>query len=232
MSATVRVSGPADLIEMVPYLLGFAPVESIVIVGITDSRVSVTARVDLTAGEHAVATALDRVIAQSDTAISIAYTELPVPHWLHQPQPALRDSLLVSDGRWYSLTCTDPTCCPPEGHAVPATPGVVAATAVSVGLAPAASRDDVAASLAPGEVTVAATDRAAQLTPIPARDAAWLALDAHLGNRDELAAQAAGYLDTARHCPQDEHAAAAWFLYAWRSGASATVPAPRSRWST
>ena len=106
MSATVRVSGPADLIEMVPYLLGFAPVESIVIVGITDSRVSVTARVDLTAGEQVAATALDRVIAQSDTAISIAYTEQPVPQWLHQPHPALRDSLLVSDGRWYSLTCT------------------------------------------------------------------------------------------------------------------------------
>jgi hypothetical protein len=200
---------------MVPYLLGFAPAESVVIVGISDSRVIVTGRVDLAAGRDEAATVLDRILAQSDTAISIAYTEQPVPQWLCQPLDELRDSLLVSDGRWYSLMCTDATCCPPEGRALPTAPSVAATIAVSVGIAPAAGREDITTSLAPGAVTVAATERAAQLTPIPARDAAWLALDAHLDDRDELTAQAAGYLDTARHCPQDERAAAAWFLYAW-----------------
>lgn len=31
----------------------------------------------------------------------------------------LVDALVVVAGRWRSLTCTDPTCCPPEGNLMP-----------------------------------------------------------------------------------------------------------------
>ncbi|MGH8861267.1 MAG: DUF4192 family protein, partial [Jatrophihabitantaceae bacterium] len=43
----VRVSGPADLVQTIPYLLGFHPARSLVLVGLADRRVVVTARMDL-----------------------------------------------------------------------------------------------------------------------------------------------------------------------------------------
>lgn len=29
------------------------------------------------------------------------------------------DALSVADGRWRSYDCTNPSCCPPEGHPIP-----------------------------------------------------------------------------------------------------------------
>ena len=47
-SQTLRLRGPADLVAVVPYLLGFQPHESLVLVGLAGTRVAVTARMDLT----------------------------------------------------------------------------------------------------------------------------------------------------------------------------------------
>jgi hypothetical protein len=44
---TLRVRGPVDLIHAVPYLLGFHPVRSLVVVGLAEHRVRVTVRLDL-----------------------------------------------------------------------------------------------------------------------------------------------------------------------------------------
>ena len=44
---THRISGPAELISAVPYLLGFHPAESLVLVGLRERMLSVTARMDL-----------------------------------------------------------------------------------------------------------------------------------------------------------------------------------------
>jgi hypothetical protein len=215
MSGQLRITGPADLIEAVPYLIGFAPTESTVIVGITGNQVVVAARVDLDAGEGAAADVLRQLLAQIERAVMIAYTERPTPQWVQQPTHLLSEALLVTGGRWYSMLCTDPTCCPPDGRALPTTPGTVSATAVSLGIAPAPTRQDIAASIAPATATDEATRSADTLTPIPARDQAWLALDELASDNDALAIKAAEYLHTARHCPQDERAAAPWFLYAW-----------------
>ena len=43
----LTVRGAADLINAVPYLLGFHPVDSLVVVGMADGNVVVTIRVDL-----------------------------------------------------------------------------------------------------------------------------------------------------------------------------------------
>lgn len=43
----VRASGPEDLLSLIPYLLGFQPVESLVIVMLRDQRVVLTARIDV-----------------------------------------------------------------------------------------------------------------------------------------------------------------------------------------
>src|SRR5262245_62608422 len=46
-ASVLRVRNPGDLIEAIPYLLGFHPRDSLVIVGLAGTRVSITARVDL-----------------------------------------------------------------------------------------------------------------------------------------------------------------------------------------
>jgi hypothetical protein len=215
MTGTMRVSGPSELIEVVPYLLGFAPAESAVIIGLAADRVTVVARVDLDAGEDATAAVMKQVLGHSDAAAVIVYTERPVPQWVSQPSASLREALLVSGGRWYSLLCSNPDCCPPEGRALAIGTSVVAATAVNLGLAPMSSREEIAATLRPGEITEDATAAAAQLTPTSARDQAWLALDAHAGDVAQLEQHASRYLSIAQHCRQDSTAAAPWFLYAW-----------------
>src|SRR5690349_6326837 len=42
------ISGPAELLQAEPYLLGFHPAQSLVLVGLHDQRLVVTARLDLT----------------------------------------------------------------------------------------------------------------------------------------------------------------------------------------
>ena len=42
-----RISGPAELLQAVPYLLGFHPADSLVLVGLHGGRLVVTARMDL-----------------------------------------------------------------------------------------------------------------------------------------------------------------------------------------
>ena len=46
-ASPVRITGPASLIDAVPYLLGFEPTDSLVLIGLRDGQVTVTARVDL-----------------------------------------------------------------------------------------------------------------------------------------------------------------------------------------
>jgi hypothetical protein len=46
-ASVLRVRNPGDLIEAIPYLLGFHPRDSLVIVGLAGARVSITARIDL-----------------------------------------------------------------------------------------------------------------------------------------------------------------------------------------
>jgi hypothetical protein len=211
----LRISGPADLIAAVPYLLGFAPAESAVLIGLSGQQIAVTARVDLADGPAATHETLRLLQTRTDATLVIAYTEQPAPAWLSELPGAVLDTLLVSDGRWRSLLCPDRFCCPPEGQPLPSGTSVLAASAVSLGLAPLPSRDELAAALRPGTVTAQADAAAAALAPIPARDRAWLAIDSHTGDTEQLHRLAADYLDTARHCTQDARAAAVWFLYAW-----------------
>src|SRR5438132_11915615 len=98
MNGTLRVSGPAQLIEAVPYLLGFAPTESVVIIGLAANRVSVVGRVDLVDGEDAANAVVRQILGHSDAAAMVVYTERAVPEWISQPSAAVRDALLVSGG--------------------------------------------------------------------------------------------------------------------------------------
>ena len=79
---TLHVNGPADLLGAVPYLLGFHPEESLVIIGLNKTKVVVTARLDLAdiAGSRVLADTLAAIKRGHATAVvGAVFTETPVP---------------------------------------------------------------------------------------------------------------------------------------------------------
>ncbi|MFJ8045342.1 DUF4192 family protein [Kitasatospora sp. NPDC096147] len=64
---------------------------------------------------------------------------------------AVKESLCVSDGRWWSFLCGEAGCCDPEGVPIRSIrlPSPIAAAAAYAGVAPRGSRKAIAAGLAP-----------------------------------------------------------------------------------
>ena len=103
--------GPADIAQFVPYLIGFTPEESLVIVVMDDNQVQVTARADLAEVRQrgAVEDLLDRIWARFPTAdaMLIAYTQhleeglaLLERSADHLPVAVLRQTMLVNQDTW------------------------------------------------------------------------------------------------------------------------------------
>ncbi len=143
---TAKVRGPADMAAAVPVLLGFEPRDSVVIVVLDPPLVALTMRVDLppvrdrwawkAVGDSLVRGATN---AGGSAAVVLAYTDDRLtdgPLRTHVVKPLKRaqvevlDVLRVHDGRFWSSTCRDPHCCPPEGTPVPGGTAVQAAAVV------------------------------------------------------------------------------------------------------
>jgi hypothetical protein len=159
--------GPSDLVHAIPYLLGFHPHESLVLIGLAGGELVVTARIDLTdlSAPALVAetmTAMRRGGTREVVAALLTTTPCrPEQRWVDEVgviseaatagDCELLDVLLVAAGRWRSLVCADPFCCPPEGHEIPAPEqSAVAASATFAGLVALPDRDSLAALLTPG----------------------------------------------------------------------------------
>jgi len=149
----IRLDGPAALVAAIPYLLGFHPAESVVVVGLGSGshRVCLTVRQDLEPPEQD-GTVAERLVGPlgssgADRAIAVVVTtqggDDPLPRSalvgrLGEVLPAagieLDDAILVRDGRWWSYLCRDGSCCPASGHAVDPEPdGLLAAETVGQG---------------------------------------------------------------------------------------------------
>lgn len=161
-----RLATPGEVAAAVPLLCGFVPTQSLVLVCLRGPRrrLGLTLRVDLPAAGAPGCLAADlagRVAhADADEVVAVVWTDDsgPRPHaalvqavddLLDEVGVHLRDALLVRDGRWWSYTCRDSVCCPPEGTPVAGSPAVdlVAAHAVLDGRAVLPSREALAASL-------------------------------------------------------------------------------------
>jgi hypothetical protein len=137
---SVRVGSPKALLALVPTLLGFVPEDSFVVIGVEQPRgaVKVTLRYDLPdpadpelaadIADHAVAVltgqGLTGIIAVGygpETLIApLAATLLAAAA---QAELTVGEVLRAGDGRYWSYTCLDQTCCPEKGVRYDTAPG-------------------------------------------------------------------------------------------------------------
>jgi hypothetical protein len=163
----VAVKGPAQVISLVPWLLGFQPGNAdLVVIGTSPprGRVTLTWRWDLAdaatlvlaiQARHAVAALAvqgctkavaigfgpDRLVAPAIALVRDAATAAGLE---------LGDLLRADGGRYWSYLCTSPRCCPPEGTRYdPDASPVTAAYQAAGARPPQASRDAVAATITP-----------------------------------------------------------------------------------
>ncbi|GIF71108.1 DUF4192 domain-containing protein [Asanoa siamensis] len=180
----ITVRSCADLIASVPYLLGFYPTESIVVLAIVGDRVRFVARGDLPSAAS-VDEAARRLVAVlvRDTVDAIAIigygpsnAVTPIAEAvcvaLRSTDITMLDVLRVQDGRYWSYVCANPNCCPPEGQPFDPTTTCVGAAAVYAGRVALPDREAVADSIAP----VTGPDRAPMTEATARADARLTAL--------------------------------------------------------
>lgn len=167
----MRVHGPAALVQAVPYLIGFHPARSLVLVGLHDGRLVVTARLDLELGNgdddlaHALRVLLNGGVTE---VVALVYDGDADDGWMprtlvrlgdlaEQGGAGILDVLLVNSGRWRSMCCDDDACCPPEGRPIDEQTSEFAAAATFAGVVPHADRDALSAILEPAAPASRAT---------------------------------------------------------------------------
>ena len=164
----LRASGPSEILQVIPYLLGFHPERSVVLVAMRGKTVVVSVRYDLAAPPE-LAEPFCRSASRAGTtsALVVIYDDdidgHPLAHreylgalaeLLEQYDLDGVDALAVGDGRWWSYRCPNARCCPPEGTPLE-TAGALAAGAVAEGLVALPGRADLEAELAPDEERMA-----------------------------------------------------------------------------
>lgn len=165
----LRLRSPGEICQAVPYLVGFDPAASLVVVSLRGlrRRVGLVARVDLpSAGDPMVGVLAEQLADQlvrdrATGAALVAYAE-PTDA---DPQPLVRavlagcetrgievvEALQVRGGRWTSFTCSE-RCCPASGTPLLdrlREPGAVVAAMTAEGRHVIASRDELERSVLP-----------------------------------------------------------------------------------
>ncbi|HEV7897016.1 MAG TPA: DUF4192 domain-containing protein [Planosporangium sp.] len=182
-TSRVILHTPTDLLAAVPYLLGFHPADSVVVVGLTGTRVVFTARADLPRPAAppnealALADQLGEVLAgqRVDMALIIGYGEaaavtrtvLPLRDALRGYGLSVGEMLRAHDGRYWSYLCESVRCCPADGTPYDVAGTEVAAAATYAGQVALPDRAALERGLTPvegaeREAVDRATERAAQ----------------------------------------------------------------------
>lgn len=176
-----KVRTPGDVVTIVPYLLGFDPADSIVIIALEGPRhrFGPCARIDLvdsTDAPERTAAYLAAVTAQHgfDPVILIAYsgrasTADPVMSAvldrLREDGVTVHDAVRADGERWWSYVCSDPCCCPATGVPYDVQASEVAAEAVLAGLSRAPSREALRAQFMPEPARQRTFEAAAETPP-------------------------------------------------------------------
>jgi hypothetical protein len=158
----LRLQSHTDLLSMIPYMLGFQPADSIVILAVSGSRVVFASRVDTpsigeTPAEFLASIDLlaSHVAEHGNSAIVIGYGERDrVTPAMNSALDAMQtrtvpinQALRLSGDRIHCHLCPD--CLPADGMRFDPDTSTVQATAVSMGMVAMADRDSVAQQIAP-----------------------------------------------------------------------------------
>src|SRR6476660_4760368 len=177
---TLTVRSPAELLGAVPYLLGFHPADSAVVLALRGSAVAFTARVDLPPAGSPDGTVdeltghLAAVVERQEPGAALLVGYGPQPR-VEPVLTALRAALTVRDvpvrealradgGRYWSYVCSEPACCPPEGTPYDPSATSVAAAATYAGCVALPDRAALERTLDPA-TGPAATARARAMGP-------------------------------------------------------------------
>lgn len=218
----LRLTEPADVVAAVPYLVGYHPADSVVLLALRGRSLAFSVRADLpdAAGSEpeldaVVAQLLDLVRRRHITgAVLVGYgsAELVDPvlraldRCLTGTGIVVLEALRCADGRYWSYRCADPGCCPPEGIPFDASTSAVAATATLAGRAVLPDRAAFEALVAPvgglsrlsvRQATQRAGDRLVELITRAADEAAASRLMLHEG-RAAIEAAIVRYTDGGR----------------------------------
>ncbi|CAN2192587.1 Protein of unknown function DUF4192 [Candidatus Nanopelagicaceae bacterium] len=122
-----------DLITAVPFLIGFHPTESIVLISIKDGAIGLAMRINLPdqLDSDAIDLLAHNVIKEeSDAVLLVAYMPadredgdsllISLGAALIRSGLSIQESIVVRDGRYRSIICRDLECCPELGITVPA----------------------------------------------------------------------------------------------------------------
>jgi hypothetical protein len=166
--ARLRLSSPADVLAAVPYLIGFTPRRSVVVLCLRGKQLGLTMRLDLDmAPDELRAIVLSRVRGDDASAAIVVVFDPDAATGGRRPGSAIarpliqalrragfqvQDALGVREGLFWSYLCTQLSCCPSGGRPIPAAGGAdhsrVAAPFVAIGAAPLGSREELSASVA------------------------------------------------------------------------------------
>jgi hypothetical protein len=165
----LRLRSPADVVCAIPYLVGFHPSASVVVLGFGGSGDAYAVRLDLTAADVLIEHVSGLVARRGSPHVVVAgygsgERVTPVVDRVrgalarHGVEP--RDVLRVDGGRFWSYLCSEAGCCPVEGR--PVGDGPVAAEAVAAGLTALPDRAELVRSVEPvgGERMRRAAERA------------------------------------------------------------------------
>lgn len=155
---TLRLRSPADVVAVIPYLVGFHPSDSVVVLccGGTDGAYAI--RLDLTADDALVDHVAglvarrrppDVVLAGYGPGARVTPAVERVRDRLARHGVRPREMLRVEGSRYWSYLCADPACCPAEGTFVDVRSSAVAAAATACGLVALPGRDDLARTIEP-----------------------------------------------------------------------------------
>ncbi|MEV4705488.1 DUF4192 domain-containing protein [Actinoplanes sp. NPDC049316] len=179
--SAVKARTPADLVASIALGMGYHPHDQVVLAGVRDGKLAFLAADTLAlpgtdGGEpprvremvqHAVRNAASAVfIVGYGTPAAVDPVLRHAEVLCRQYDMAVADLLRVTSGRVFSLLCTDPRCCPPEGTTLDLAASPVTATAVTEGVVIRSSRAALLDTIAPAggaqeEAMSAATRRAA-----------------------------------------------------------------------
>jgi hypothetical protein len=180
---TTVVKDPSDVIVIIPYLLGFDPVDSVVVVSLEGprKRFGPCFRLDL-AGPDELAQQVSTIVGLVDqlgcaTVLIVVFSDdaqradtvaLAACAQLAGRGVTVREALRADGVRWWSYSCDRPQCCSPDGTPYDASASRVAAEAVVAGMQRLPSRDALRVQFEPLVARCSAIESVRRETELPA----------------------------------------------------------------